>query len=320
MALFISCYFSRNCRLRFKLPEEHISNTIRCKLSSTNDYYYLSEITFKTLIAPLINLLQICTFLLIIIQKMHDPLHHDFSLQISLLLFIYPIIAITLSSSIFTDMSTPLKIFLQFELNKTTSIMDTIDYIGIFVEAIVMLLMCVATVLVTNEQQSVLDMLFNFTGLLVVLSLDNILIQTDHKLYLNDYPINILDADRSDCYHSTCCMYSFFECCRRHEEYHPREIVPENGITESTKIHEPEKVLRSPPCSPENVRLLGNLRKSYGSLSSHSIENLRDDSHNEEKLQQEHEILKRELHRKSIGMFLIAIVLYTAFTLSSVLG
>ena len=215
MALFISCYFSRNCRLRFKLPEEHISNTIRCKLSSTNDYYYLSEITFKTLIAPLINLLQICTFLLIIIQKMHDPLHHDFSLQTSLLLFIYPIIAITLSSSIFTDMSTPLKIFLQFELNKTTSIMDTIDYIGIFVEAIVMLLMCVATVLVTNEQQSVLDMLFNFTGLLVVLSLDNILIQTDHKLYLNDYPINILDADRSDCYHSTCCMYMYTSECHK---------------------------------------------------------------------------------------------------------
>jgi hypothetical protein len=181
-----SLHFSKDCQHRFcgeSFSHLVLNKDTRIKLTSTNDFYSLSEITFKSLIALLINALQLFVFSIIIFHHVHDRLQHDLTIALAPVNFaIYLLISIELGCIIYTDMSDPLKIFLGIDKNQTLfKRLDWIDMLGIFIEIGIIGLMGLTTVLVTNHEQTVLGMLFNFAGLLVVLNFDNYIVDGDYQ-------------------------------------------------------------------------------------------------------------------------------------------
>lgn len=182
-------HFSKDCQHRFCGESFHphgISKQSRIKLTSTNDFYSLTEITIKSLIALLVNALQLFVFSIIILRHVQDRLQHELTVSLAPVNFsIYLLISIELGCIIFTDMSDPLKIFLGIDKNQAWfKRLDWIDMLGIFIEIGIITLMGLTTVLVTNHEQNVLGMLFNFAGLLVVLNFDNYIVNGDYQEFL----------------------------------------------------------------------------------------------------------------------------------------
>lgn len=66
---------------------------------------------------------------------------------------------------------------------------DFIDVLGLSLEMAVTVLMFIATVITVKGLDDILDILFNFAGLLVVLTLDNVITSThDIEFQTSDFP------------------------------------------------------------------------------------------------------------------------------------
>lgn len=154
-------------------------------LSSIYQYFQLEKPHYgKMLLAVLVAGLQMAAFI-IIIARYHQTHQVDGHLRLEVFLCFYPIICLVLCKAIYNDATDTLKVALHLLSNASGEYglrshnCNFWDVFAVVLESAVIILMALATIFVVNRLDNVLDILFNFAGLLVILNLDNCIVAPD---------------------------------------------------------------------------------------------------------------------------------------------
>jgi hypothetical protein len=175
--------------INFRDRTKQVIKTLKFRevqLSSTNDYYYLSQ-TDRMFLPLLVNFLQIYATAIIIYYTIavSPPAHTSQRFKMFMSTCIFPIVAITLTANIYGDLSPALRVILGIQRKELThDEIHTWDYLFTSIEILIIFLICIATIFVLNTQTDVLGVLFNFAGMLVILNFDNIIVQASGKRFL----------------------------------------------------------------------------------------------------------------------------------------